>query len=85
MDRSAILVPQRSVSQLQGTTQVAVVDASRKVSMRTVKLGSRVGSMWIVESGVNAGEEVISEGNDKVHDGMIVNPTRAKTPAEGNE
>jgi hypothetical protein len=48
-------------------------------------LGSRVGSMWIVDAGLNAGEEVISEGNDKVRDGMIVNPTVAKTQAEGKE
>jgi membrane fusion protein (multidrug efflux system) len=85
INRSAILVPQRSVSRLQGTNQVAVVSANRSVSMRTVKLGSRVGSMWIVDAGLNAGEEVISEGNDKVRDGMIVNPTVAKTQAEGKE
>ncbi|MDR3727618.1 MAG: efflux RND transporter periplasmic adaptor subunit [Terracidiphilus sp.] len=85
VNRSAILVPQRCVSELQGTNQVAVVDANRKVSIRSVKVGSRVGSMWIVESGVNVGEEVISEGSDKVHDGTIVNPTMAKMSAEGNE
>lgn len=85
IDRSAVLVPQRSVSQLQGTSQVAVVDANHKVSIRAVKVGPRVGSMWIIESGLNAGEMVISEGNDKVRDGMTVNPTIAKAQPEGNE
>jgi RND family efflux transporter MFP subunit len=85
VNRSAILVPQRSVSQLQGIYQVAVVDANHKVSMRTVNVGSRVGSQWIVESGLRAGEEVIAEGNSKVRDGMAVNPTIAKAQAEGNE
>jgi membrane fusion protein (multidrug efflux system) len=83
MNRSAILVPQRCVTELQGTYQVAVVDASSKVSVRNVKLGERVGSKWIIESGLNAGEQVISEGNTKVRDGMTVNPSIAKT--EGNE
>lgn len=81
INRSAILVPQRCVTELQGTNQVAVVDKNNKVSVRTVKVGERVGSLWIIESGVNAGEQVISEGNAKVQDGMTVNPTMANTPA----
>jgi RND family efflux transporter MFP subunit len=76
--RSTILVPQRCVTELQGTYQVAVVGAGNKVSVRTVKLGERVGAMQIIESGVNAGETVISEGNAKVRDGMVVNPSIAE-------
>jgi membrane fusion protein (multidrug efflux system) len=83
INRSAILVPQRCVSELQGTYQVAVVDAANKVSIRTVKVGERIGSQWIIESGVNPGEQVVSEGNAKVQDGMVVNPTLARM--EGNE
>jgi len=83
INRSAILVPQRCVTELQGTYQVAVVGAGNKVSVRNVKLGERVGALQIIESGVNAGEQVISEGNAKVKDGMTVNPTVAKM--EGNE
>jgi membrane fusion protein (multidrug efflux system) len=78
VNRSAILVPQRCVTELQGTYQVAVVGAGNKVSVRNVKLGERVGPMQIIESGLNAGETVISEGNAKVRDGMIVNPTVAE-------
>jgi len=85
INRSAILVPQRCVTELQGTYQVAVVGGNNKVSVRTVKVGERVGSLWIIESGVNAGEQVVSEGNAKVKDGMTVNPTIATTQAEGNE
>jgi membrane fusion protein (multidrug efflux system) len=85
VNRSAILVPQRCVSELQGTYQVAVVDQNNKVSIRKVKVGERASSSWIIESGLNAGEQVISEGNTKVQDGMSVNPTVAKTQAGGNE
>jgi membrane fusion protein (multidrug efflux system) len=85
VNRSAILVPQRCVTELQGSYQVAVVNGSNKVSIRTVKVGERVGSLWIIESGVNAGEQVISEGNSKVQDGMVVNPTIANVRAGGNE
>ena len=85
VNRSAILVPQRCVTELQGSYQVAVVNGSNKVSIRTVKVGERVGSLWIIESGVNAGELVISEGNSKVQGGMIVNPTVANVQAGGSE
>jgi RND family efflux transporter MFP subunit len=81
INRSAILVPQRCITELQGTYQVAVVDRSNKVSIRKVKVGERSGSMWIIESGLNAGEQVVSEGNAKVQDGMAVNPTIANMQA----
>jgi membrane fusion protein (multidrug efflux system) len=85
VNRSAILIPQRCVTEVQGTYEVAVVGASNKVSIHKVKVGERVGSLWIIESGVNAGEQVVSEGNAKVQDGMTVNPTVVKMQAEGNE
>lgn len=85
VNRSAILVPQRCVTELQGTYQIAVVDGNDKVSIRNVKVGERVGPLWIIESGLNAGGEVVSEGNAKVRDGMTVSPAAAKTPAKGDE
>jgi membrane fusion protein, multidrug efflux system len=75
--QNALLVPQRAVSELQGRYQVAVVSADNKVAIHTVKLAERVGEMWIVESGVNPGDRVISEGISKVRDGMTVNPKPA--------
>jgi len=58
----ALLVPQKAVSELQGNYQLAVVGADSKVSIRPVKVGDRVGLMWIIESGVKAGEVVVVEG-----------------------
>src|ERR1700723_2487932 len=65
----AVLVPQRSVSQLQGSYQLAVVDAESKVSIRTVQLGPQVGNQWIVLSGLKPGERVVAEGTQKGGDG----------------
>jgi RND family efflux transporter MFP subunit len=70
----ALLVPQRAVTELQGTYQVAVVDAENKVSIRTVKPGDRAGTMWIIEDGLKPGERVIAEGVQRVGPGMQVNP-----------
>jgi len=70
--RGALLVPQKAVSELQGSYQLAVVGADDKVSIRAVKVGDRVGPMWIVESGVKPGEVVVVEGLQKIQNGAMV-------------
>jgi membrane fusion protein (multidrug efflux system) len=79
--QAALLVPQRSVQELQGTYQVAVVGADNKVAMRTVKAGARVDSLWVIEEGLKPGERVIVEGLQKVRDGVTVNPKSAEPVA----
>ena len=85
MRRAALLVPQRAVSELQGRYQIATVDMNNKVSIRGVQVGDRIGEMWVVNSGVSAGDRVVTEGIDKVRDGMTVIPLVEKTdPAAQN-
>jgi RND family efflux transporter MFP subunit len=74
LQQDALLVPQRAVSELQGSYQVATVDDKNKVSIRAVKVGDRVGSQWIIAAGLKPGERVIAEGIQKVRPGMQVNP-----------
>jgi membrane fusion protein (multidrug efflux system) len=81
--RDALLVPQRAVTELQGTFQVAVVDKDNKVAIRPVKVGQRFGSMWIIEDGLAAGERVVAEGVQKVRDGSAVTPVPFVQPARG--
>ena len=71
---AALLVPQRAVSELQGSYQVATVDDKNKVSIRAVKVGDRIDSQWIIADGLKPGERVIAEGIQKVRPGMQVNP-----------
>jgi RND family efflux transporter MFP subunit len=70
----ALLVPQRAVSELQGSYQVAVVNRESKVEIRTVKLGDQSGSQWVIAEGLKLGENVVAEGVQKVRPGMQVNP-----------
>jgi RND family efflux transporter MFP subunit len=79
----ALLVPQKAVTELQGTYQLAVVGADKKVSIRAVKVGDRVGPLWIVESGVKPGELVIVEGLQKIQNGSTVKIKQA-APAKGD-
>jgi membrane fusion protein (multidrug efflux system) len=52
---NALLIPQCAVSELQGGYHVAVVGSANRVGIRTVKLGDRIGSMWVVAEGLKAG------------------------------
>ncbi len=72
---NALLVPQRAVIEIQGTYQIDVVGSDNKVNVRMVKVGERVGTQWIIDSGVKSGEMVIVEGVQKVRDGSSVKPT----------
>jgi membrane fusion protein (multidrug efflux system) len=73
IQKDALLIPQRAVTEVQGGYQVAVVDDENKVSIRAVKVSDRVGTQWIVEEGLKGGERVVVEGGMKVGPGMQVN------------
>jgi membrane fusion protein, multidrug efflux system len=76
--KGALLIPQQSVSELQGVYQVGVVTADNKVTIKGVTLGPQFGDMWIVESGLQAGENVVVDGLQRLKSGMIVAPTHYK-------
>jgi membrane fusion protein (multidrug efflux system) len=71
---NALMVPQRAVSELQGSYQVAVVGDDNKVSIRPVKVGEKVDKYWIINDGLKAGERVVVEGTQKVRPGVAVSP-----------
>ncbi|HTS58983.1 MAG TPA: efflux RND transporter periplasmic adaptor subunit [Terriglobales bacterium] len=76
--KDALLIPQQSVAELQGVYQVAVVGSDNKVTIKTVKLGPQFHDMWVVESGLGAGENVIVDGLQRVKTGVTVAPVPYK-------
>jgi len=78
--KDAILVPQTAVQELQGTYSVAVVGSDNKVSLRPVQASDRIGSLWVIDTGLKPGEKIIIEGLQKVRDGVTVNPTVVQIP-----
>jgi membrane fusion protein (multidrug efflux system) len=76
-----LLVQQRAVQELQNLYSVAVVDGSGKVAFRNVKVGPRVGSLWVIEEGLNRGDRVVVEGLQRIQDGMVVAPKPAPVSA----
>jgi RND family efflux transporter MFP subunit len=72
--RGACVVPARAVQETQGVYQVAVVGSDDKVELRTVKAGEQVDGLWIINDGLKAGERVVTQGLQKVKDGIVVSP-----------
>jgi len=90
--KGALLVPQRAISELQGTYQVAVV-ADGKVDVRAVQTADQVGTMWIIEKGVSVGDKVIVSDYSRLRPGTPVNavpssegttPTAATLPSSSS-
>jgi membrane fusion protein (multidrug efflux system) len=82
--QNAILVPQRAVNELQGMYQVVTVGSDDVAHIKTVKLGPLAGKDIVIESGLQAGERVVTEGLDKIKDGMKVAPQAANLNANTN-
>jgi membrane fusion protein (multidrug efflux system) len=74
VEKGAMLVPQRAVSEMQGKYMLAVVGPDNRVQIRLVKVGLRMGSNWIIREGVKPGEKVVVEGVQKVKEGALVTP-----------
>src|SRR6266850_6953901 len=84
MKKAALLLPQSAVQHLQGGYQVAVVGNDHKVSMRTVKPGATVGTMWVIDEGLKPGEQVVVEGLQQIREGTLVTPKPVLLSREGN-
>ena len=74
-DKERIIIPQRSVSQIQNISSVWVIRPDSTAEYREVQLGDTAGEWWIVNSGVSKDEMVATSGLQKLRNGMKVLPT----------
>ena len=84
--KGVVLVPQRAVTELQGSYQVNVVSnvgGSNLVFIRPVTVGAQMSNQWVIESGLKSGESIIVEGLQKATPGKAVNPQPIKLAAPG--
>ncbi len=82
LKKDAILVPQRAVLEMQGVDRVAVVKGDNTIEFRQVQTGQRVGTLWVIDSGLEPGERIVVEGLQKLRPGVQVN---AETVTIGDE
>jgi membrane fusion protein, multidrug efflux system len=82
VNERAMLVPQIGVTHDQkGAALALVVGPDNKVVPHTLVTSGMQGPNWIVDSGLENGDRVIVQGNEKVHPGMQVKPVAAQLPA----
>ena len=72
VNHDAILVPQRAVTELQGTFQVAIVQPGNKIHIQPVQVGERSGMSWVISDGLHPGDRVVVEGLQKIREGVTV-------------
>jgi membrane fusion protein (multidrug efflux system) len=84
LEKNALLVPQRAVTDIQGKYLIAVVGEDNKVSIRPVSAGEKVGTMWVITAGLHPGDRVVAEGTQKVQEGLLVNPRPFQEPPAAN-
>jgi RND family efflux transporter MFP subunit len=77
-----LLVPQAVVNQQQGTYQVTVIGSDNRAQLRTVEVGPKVDTLWVITSGLKSGERVVAVGAEKVKEGQLVNATPYKETEE---
>jgi membrane fusion protein (multidrug efflux system) len=75
----AILVPQQGVTRdLKGLATALVVGPGNKAELRDIKVMRSIGNQWLVESGLKVGDQVITEGVQRVKPGMELIPVAAR-------
>jgi membrane fusion protein (multidrug efflux system) len=81
--QNAVVIPQRAVSELQGMNQVYVVGPDNVAHVHNVQLGPQIGQDIVITKGVQAGDVLVTEGNDKVKDGAKVAPQQEAAATGG--
>ena len=71
---NALLVPQRAVGEIQGRNMVAVVKPDHTVALKPVKVAETIDNLWVIDEGLQLGEQVIVEGIQKARPGVTVDP-----------
>ncbi len=72
-----LAVPEKAVTQLLNDFYVVVVGSDSVAKHVTVKVGDRQDGLWIIESGLKAGDQVVVEGVQRARDGGKVKITNA--------
>lgn len=71
---NVFVIPQRAITEMQGTIQVSVVGNDNKSHVKAVTTGEQIGGNIVIEKGLEPGERLVVEGVDKAKEGTVVNP-----------
>ena len=78
VEKNVLLVPQPAIIEVQSQYQIIVLTPENRAVIRSVKVGDRVGTNWIVTEGLKPGERVVVEGSQRVQAFAAASPEMAK-------
>lgn len=74
----SIVIPMQCVMRdAKGNASVWVIDAENKIATRKITASRSIGTSWLVESGLKAGDRVVFEGFQRTRAGAAVSPKEA--------
>ena len=80
---NAILVPQQAVTRnADGSTSVWRVGGDNKAQVQPITVSRAIDNLWLVSSGLGAGDRIVVEGLPKLGPGALVNPVEASAPPQ---
>jgi membrane fusion protein (multidrug efflux system) len=79
--KSALIVPQNAVFDMQGKQMIYVVNKDNTVKSKILTIKTTSGTNFIVEGGLEEGEVIVVEGASKLKDGMTIIPQPKKEEA----
>jgi len=78
---SALLLPQQAVLRSAGGQAYAwVIAADGRAVIRTLEVDGSVNRQWLVRHGLKAGEKVVVEGQERLQEGVLVDPRDWQVP-----
>jgi membrane fusion protein (multidrug efflux system) len=72
--KNSLLIPQRSVIEMQGVSQVYVVDNANKVDLKIIQVGPAYKDTYIVTEGLTANDKVALGGTSLLKAGSVITP-----------
>ncbi len=72
--KDALLIPQRSVNEMQGMFQVFTVGDSNKLALRLVKVGPAYKMSYVIEDGLKKDDRIVVGGTMMLRNGSFIKP-----------
>jgi membrane fusion protein (multidrug efflux system) len=72
--KNALIIPQRSVIEMQGIYQVYVLGDNNKVEMKIIQIGPAYKDSYLVTEGLTANDKIALGGTSLLKSGSIINP-----------
>ena len=72
--KNALVIPQRAITEIQGITQVFLMENNNKVVTKIIKTGPTFDDAYVVEDGLKVGDKIVMGGSSLLKNGSVIRP-----------